>query len=378
MGRSPPPPKRGRSHGPGVEHGGIAKRTDRPVSPPRGDAASAVRRYAERLRVLREHSGIPLRHVDILFGHGVIPENIVANEFIIPPRTAIVFLSPVGMTLPQEIIDEKFYKLFTNSKRISDLLAGRLPSDSISPYFHDWKRRIYGPGDRCPNMEIDTTDDPCWNGMGRHALPLSGPLRDHRTFAPCLEVRQHDENPLRRGVAIFDETYFEKWTHRRVLASHGTGSPKIQVKDISFGPEGGVLFVIACRGLASRRSMHDAVLASVRHLTSQTPPAPRSSLHIDAIQKHNRDTALHAKRRQRAERNIEENRTRHYASPGYRPVFPEGTEERRAQERYEIPFGHNENGHETVRLKQLHDKALRASTREKRVFSRWHRLRYPE
>ena len=213
------------------------------------------------------------------------------------------------------------------------------------------------------------------SGFQSSVLPLSGPLRDHRTFAPCLEVRQHDENPLRRGVAIFDEAYYEKWTHRRVLASHGTGSPKIQVKDISFGPEGGVLFVIACRDLASRRSMHDASLAAV---SAPRPPPPAPGSYWHAIQKHARDTALHAKRRQRVKRNIEENRARHYASPGYRPVFPVGTEERRAQERYEIPLGNNENVHETLRLKHLHDKSLLASIREKRAFSHWHRLRYPE
>jgi len=332
MGRSPPPPpKRGRS--PGIKHGGIAKRTDRPVHPPPSLLLDAenVRRHAERLRVLRDHSGIPLRNVELLVGHGQLPENVVTNEFVIPPRTAIVFLSPVGMTLPQDIINDDFYQLFTNSNHISDLLAGRLSGEIVSPYFRDWKQRIYGPGDRCPNMEIDSGNDPCWNGIGLHSLPLTGPLRDYRAVVPCLEVRQHEENHRRRRAAIWDESYYEKWTGRRVLASPGRGAPKIALREITIGPQGGVLFVIACRALASRAAEHHILRQHVGAL-------PRARTRADV---------LHARRLQRIVRDrIAEHETRHDAVPSRRPRFDVGTMERYLQNRYEVPLTRNAEAHE--------------------------------
>ncbi len=138
----------------------------------------------------------------------------VDQEFVVPPGLVIIFVCRAARYLPQYIINEKFYRLFTSKTRLRAFLAGRMiryrhprtPGAYVStvPYLEvmkDWQKRTYGPGDTCPDITL-VMSDPSW-GMGVHEVPLqNGELSSrHGLFAgETLHLSQLVRRTRRSGI----------------------------------------------------------------------------------------------------------------------------------------------------------------------------------
>jgi len=91
------------------------------------------------------------------------------EAFSIPAGIIVIFVSRTARYLPQSVINTAFYNVFTNTQRIHNILSN---TNSNPPNFlQGWERRVYGPGDTCPNIVLQMSD-PNW-GMGLHTLPMA-------------------------------------------------------------------------------------------------------------------------------------------------------------------------------------------------------------
>jgi hypothetical protein len=88
--------------------------------------------------------------------------------FSVPNGKIIIFVSRTARKLPQSVVNSDFYNVFTRPERIHGILSN--PNSRPPLFLKDWERRVYGPGDLCPNLNLEM-NDPAW-GMGIHALPM--------------------------------------------------------------------------------------------------------------------------------------------------------------------------------------------------------------
>ena len=94
----------------------------------------------------------------MIFGHGGYSTN--PTKFVVPENKVFIFVSKSSRYLPSRFVDEGFYRYFKTFR-------GPLPE-----VLQGWKRRIYGPGDVCSDIQLSFSD-PTWRGMGIHSLPLT-------------------------------------------------------------------------------------------------------------------------------------------------------------------------------------------------------------
>lgn len=101
----------------------------------------------------------------MVLAHGLYASR---EGFSVPNGLIIIFVSRTARYLPQSVVNTEFYNVFTRPERIHGILSN---TNSRPPVFlKDWERRTYGPGDLCPNINLEMFDAG-W-GMGLHALPL--------------------------------------------------------------------------------------------------------------------------------------------------------------------------------------------------------------
>ena len=101
----------------------------------------------------------------MVLAHGLYASR---EAFSVPNGLVIIFVSRTARYLPQSVVNTEFYNVFTRPERIHGILSN---TNSRPPVFlKDWERRTYGPGDLCPNINLEMFDAG-W-GMGLHALPL--------------------------------------------------------------------------------------------------------------------------------------------------------------------------------------------------------------
>ena len=147
--------------------------------------------------------------MSMVLAHGTYE---VDQEFVVPPGLIIIFVCRAARYLPQYIINEKFYRLFTSKSRLRAFLTNKMiryahprtPGKTVTmtPYLEvmkDWQKRTYGPGDTCPDITL-VMSDPSW-GMGLHRIPLeNGQLssRPGRFSGETMQLSQLSRG--RRGI----------------------------------------------------------------------------------------------------------------------------------------------------------------------------------
>ena len=150
-----------------------------------------------------------------------------------------MFVAEAGERLPQAIVKQEFYDIFTSTSALQKLLTTR--SKELPRYLSGWSNRTYGPGEECPETVLVLEDLKCWKtAMGIHPLPLAYPLRNSQQFANAPErIRETC------GMSVEDPLMFRRSTGEaaepRVGAGNGT------VVNLSKLQGRGVLFVVACR-----------------------------------------------------------------------------------------------------------------------------------
>jgi hypothetical protein len=106
-------------------------------------------------------------HFSMILAHGTY--GYTRDLTTIKPGQYIIFISRTSRYLPQSIINPEFKDIFTQKHLIESLIKGTLRH--VPPFLIDIEHRTYGPGDQCPNLEMQM-HDPEWSGMGWHKLPL--------------------------------------------------------------------------------------------------------------------------------------------------------------------------------------------------------------
>ncbi len=101
----------------------------------------------------------------MVLGHGLYASR---DGFSVPAGKIIIFVSRTARYLPQSVVNTEFYNVFTRPARLHGILSN--PNSRPPLFLKDWERRVYGPGDVCPNLSL-AMNDPNW-GMGIHALPM--------------------------------------------------------------------------------------------------------------------------------------------------------------------------------------------------------------
>lgn len=140
------------------------------------------------------------------------------GTFKVPPGTIVVFMSEPGELLPQDVVDKKFYEMFSDPQLLG------IP--------REWVERTYVAGSECPNIQLDP-NDPQWPGMGLHALPLNGFLAKHpnRPRDPVQDAADLAAKLARRNPSF----------RNQVLRGRPIGKFLGDVR------AQGVIFVAACR-----------------------------------------------------------------------------------------------------------------------------------
>ena len=167
--------------------------------------------------------------------------------FSVPAGKIIIFVSRTARYLPQSVVGKNFYNVFTRLERIHGILSN--PKSRPPLFLKDWEHRVYGPGDQCPDLNLEM-DDPAW-GMGIHALPL-----------------MNNQLKLQAGVL------YGKTMKLSQLISEISGS--------------GILFVTACRATTDMPTYYQNVTA--------TYTFPKWSLEYQ-LQRQNEISARFLKRR---------------------------------------------------------------------------------
>lgn len=101
----------------------------------------------------------------MVLAHGLYASR---EGFSVPNGLIIIFVSRTARYLLQSVVNADFYNVFTRTQRIQNILSN--PNSRPPIFLKDWERRTYGPGDLCPNINLEMFDAG-W-GMGLHALPL--------------------------------------------------------------------------------------------------------------------------------------------------------------------------------------------------------------
>lgn len=107
----------------------------------------------------------------MVLAHGLYASR---EAFSVPNGLIIIFVSRTARYLPSSVVNTEFYNVFTSSERIHGILSN--PNSRPPVFLKDWEKRVYGPGDQCPNLgltfhELSTTEPVVW-GWGIHSLPL--------------------------------------------------------------------------------------------------------------------------------------------------------------------------------------------------------------
>lgn len=188
----------------------------------------------EKGDMIREFAAKPGR-VQLLMAHG---KHLPAS-FRVPEGQIIVFVAEAGERLPQAIVKQEFYDIFTSTSALQKLLTTR--SKELPRYLSGWSNRTYGPGEECPETVLVLEDLKCWKtAMGIHPLPLAYPLRNRQQFANAPErIRETC------GMSVEDPLMFRRSTGEAAEPRVGVGNGT--VVNLSKLQGRGVLFVVACR-----------------------------------------------------------------------------------------------------------------------------------
>ena len=154
----------------------------------------------------------------MILGHGSYASR---AGFSVPTGKIIIFVSRTARYLPQSVVNTEFYNVFTRPARLHGILSN--PNSRPPLFLKDWERRVYGPGDVCPDLSL-AMNDPAW-GMGIHSLPLTN-------------------NQLKTNPGVF---YGQTMKLSRVV-SEISGS--------------GILFVTACRATTDMPTSYQNVSAN--------------------------------------------------------------------------------------------------------------------
>jgi len=160
----------------------------------------------------------------MVLGHGSYASR---EGFSVPAGKIIIFISRTARYLPSTIVNSAFYNVFTRPERLHGILSN--PNSRPPLFLKDWERRVYGPGDVCPNLDIKfhelSPTEPVEWGWGIHSVPLAN-------------------NQLRTTPGIL---YGQEMNLAQIISGF-SGS--------------GILFVTSCRGTTTTPTYYQNVSAN--------------------------------------------------------------------------------------------------------------------
>jgi len=122
-----------------------------------------------------------------------------SDTFIVPSDTFYVFIGRPNTVLPKAVINDEFYEIFTNPRKMKSLLTTNRTS-----YYERIKTRVYGPGETVRNIKF-FLEDPDYE-MGMFGLPLFAPLNKGQTFPGFKyfdSLREYNDSGLGRKSITF-------------------------------------------------------------------------------------------------------------------------------------------------------------------------------